>query len=383
MAKKNTDPGLEYLNKINFKRLRNGKAFFHKLESMYGTKEATRITDKMGKLGGKFQELYELKNSSVELATVFSEAFDGEIHRSVCNYIYENKSYFGSTILEIGCDIGYVTGFLALLFPESKITAVDVNQKAIRIAEARMKELGVSNVEFICTDATTLHGNYDTVLSVRVMQENWDWNKKPFEGDDLHKQCYEYKSLVSGYASAIQSLCNKEGYCLSIERTSVTPLFCGWLLALNACEAVLIDDTYRELQCQEVDIISTFEAGVFAFNRDKKPEQELFNLCRNRYSTDILSRTYMSEWEAMVAFEANAGQRILDVVLIDPDNVKVARYALYTAKNDNNQMLYLELANGSISLLHQTIEEKDMVIDEIWSVIRQHQIYGYSYLEEQ
>ena len=88
-----------------------------------------------------------LKTLILWSADLLQRGYDIDIIRKACNYIAENKEYFGKTILEVGCDAGYMTGFLAKTFPDAKIVSIDRSESAMNIAKANLEILDVHNVE--------------------------------------------------------------------------------------------------------------------------------------------------------------------------------------------------------------------------------------------
>lgn len=70
----------------------------------------------------------------------------------------------GGTLCDIGCGAALVDFCLAPYF--SKITCVDVAEKAIDSVKRDIKEKNIINMEAICQDGETLEGHWDTVLTV-------------------------------------------------------------------------------------------------------------------------------------------------------------------------------------------------------------------------
>jgi SAM-dependent methyltransferase len=54
----------------------------------------------------------------------------------------------GSTVLEAGCGVGAQTVTLAARSPEARITSVDVSAESVAAAERRVRDAGLTNVEF-------------------------------------------------------------------------------------------------------------------------------------------------------------------------------------------------------------------------------------------
>jgi SAM-dependent methyltransferase len=54
----------------------------------------------------------------------------------------------GSTVLEAGCGVGAQTVTLAARSPEARITSIDVSAESVAEAERRVRDAGLTNVEF-------------------------------------------------------------------------------------------------------------------------------------------------------------------------------------------------------------------------------------------
>ncbi|OIJ13061.1 malonyl-[acyl-carrier protein] O-methyltransferase BioC [Anaerobacillus alkalilacustris] len=72
-------------------------------------------------------------------------------------------------ILEIGCGTGYLTKQLCMIFPNAKITAVDLAPGMIEVAKEKLKGMSVT---FLCGDIEeiSLKGNYDIIVSNATFQ---------------------------------------------------------------------------------------------------------------------------------------------------------------------------------------------------------------------
>lgn len=75
-------------------------------------------------------------------------------------------------VLDVGCGGGLITVIFAKMFPRCKITGLDKDELAIINANTIASEIGVKNVEFICTDVedANLGKDYDLVLCINVLQ---------------------------------------------------------------------------------------------------------------------------------------------------------------------------------------------------------------------
>ncbi|ETJ33131.1 hypothetical protein Q604_UNBC12421G0001, partial [human gut metagenome] len=64
-----------------------------------------------------------------------------------------DKNLDGKKVLDLGCDNGITTCFVANLYPNSEIIGVDKCKKGIKCAEEIAQKLGVKNVKFEAVDA--------------------------------------------------------------------------------------------------------------------------------------------------------------------------------------------------------------------------------------
>ena len=73
------------------------------------------------------------------------------------------------TILEIGCGTGYITKALITLFPDAKITAVDIAPGMVEYTQSIVQS---KNIKFICDDIEeiTLTESYDLIISNATFQ---------------------------------------------------------------------------------------------------------------------------------------------------------------------------------------------------------------------
>ncbi len=73
-------------------------------------------------------------------------------------------------ILDIGCNCGIFTGFLAEILPEAKVIGIDPSREAIKFAQTRHKKC--SNLEFIVghSDNLPVKGPFDVVVLRMVLQ---------------------------------------------------------------------------------------------------------------------------------------------------------------------------------------------------------------------
>jgi len=89
-------------------------------------------------------------------------------------------------ILDVGCGTGNYTALLRKKFPLSNITAVDISQEMVKIAQNKLDK---GNIDFIISDAENFdfQGGFDLISSNVTLQ----WFQ------DLHSVLKKYKKLLN------------------------------------------------------------------------------------------------------------------------------------------------------------------------------------------
>lgn len=339
------DPGLAYLKQIKFERIRGFRGLFNKWDKMFGTKKSDQLIKQFDKINPGNEEFYNFKNSDPGLSLSISETFDEDIIRKACNYIAEHKQFFGKTILEIGCDIGIMTGFLGVAFPDSKIIAIERCQPAVKLAKERVDALGLENVEIRNCSLADVFETFDTVFSMRTLQENLDKMKFPYEGEPFRFQCLEYIASTKEYTMEIRKRVKPNGTLCAFERIGHDPLFVSWLNDLSSQKLGLNEDSYEEVTCKEVDQESVFQA--FACQDGETTDTKLiFDYAYNMYTTDYTGKHELKSWEALVYLDRNAGRLIRGVRVYDNDKYQNGRYALFEDKDEEQKIYYLTAVGG-------------------------------------
>lgn len=346
--KKKVDPGLQYLQKIGFSPIRGKKGLADRFIRLWGRQRTEEIFRERSNYKDGSTEFYEYKNSSYEISTAFSETYDGDIIRKACNYIAENVQFFGKTILEIGCESGYLTGFLALTFPDATIYAIDRSESAIKIAKKRIEQLGVENVVFQVIDEMDFSETFDTVFAMRVLQENYEYedDNDTFNGNPLDYLLYLYSEKIDPHTQKLSTLLKPTGFLVSFERCGYNPLLFAYVSALNKNGCGLLMETYKEHSCTEVENTSTFQGFVFS-KKMSHETQEIFDwwstkLVRMHYQTN-----HIESWEASVYLMVNAGELIKGYYVFSPSGVKIGKVSAYLDIDDPSQIIYYKVIGRS------------------------------------
>ena len=363
------DAGLEYLIEIGFNRIRGRYGLADRLIKAFGKAKAEKMWNYWKSLDTRSTEFYEFKNSDPEISRAFIEAYDGDIIRKACNYVFDHKEYFGKTILEVSCDAGYMTGFLAKTFPSSTIIAIDRSKSAIELAKKRTEALGVKNVEFRNCSLMDINENHDTVFCMRTIQENYSYDDAPFFGEPIVAQFLCYADLTEDYTAQLIDRIGPSGYLCIFERVGHNPLMCGWLMEFNAQNCGMLPDSYKEYKCEEAEGKNTFQAFICKPGISAGPE-EIIALWYKAMQIDYAGRTTLKGWNALVYLHDNAGQLIRGIRVIDREQNQVGRLAVFRDKDDESTIYYLSAANnGEITLLGCAAEIEDDILKHLKATI--------------
>lgn len=102
-------------------------------------------------------KIYTVKNKDLETTMDFA-GYYYDLYRQFFAWFIDFKNSYdknldGKKILDLGCDNGITTCFIANLYPNSEIIGVDKCKKGIKCAEEIAQKLGVKNVKFEAVDA--------------------------------------------------------------------------------------------------------------------------------------------------------------------------------------------------------------------------------------
>lgn len=143
------------------------------------------------------EEQYEVSDD-VAATMVFTAASHGDVEDRV--------------VYDLGCGPGRLALGAALLGAK-RVVAVDIDSKALKVAERNAEQLGVQNrIEFIRQDVETLTGKADTVLmnapfGVQKAHADQPFLRKALELADvvysLHKASETGRSFIATYVAQL------------------------------------------------------------------------------------------------------------------------------------------------------------------------------------
>ena len=357
----------------------------------------TRKRGKNGKVKDEV-EFYDFKNQSLEMSLAISEVFDSDYIRNICNWISDNRGLFGKRILDVGCDCGLITCFVAEYFPEAEVVGIDRSSKAVECAKELSKRLALRNVTFLHIDANSYNETYDTVIYSRVTQENFD-EKDVSVFDTFFNTSEFYKQQVGALIEKVSSLLAENGSLISFEMVDLNPLCYAIIRTIvnNNCLITGMDKMiYTELdEPRSVRVIVSKKEGYeeyreFADNLKKATIAiEKVNQLMVPYfssSPEVMARIAFHqameremkigapqyfEWEANYMLDSTADKLIDGYYLYFDIQSRPYFYSLWTNINDETAIIYFgvpndnEVFNHSVEWSNNDISNKEKMLEMI------------------
>lgn len=117
----------------------------------------------------QYRRFYDFAADHVVASVVYSEQADdlAQMMLAITPHLRDKRR-----ILDVGCNIGIVSTWAALLDPSSSVRGVDFSPKCIEQAKQKAVRIGTANVHFQCADLRTavFSETYDAVLDGATLQ---------------------------------------------------------------------------------------------------------------------------------------------------------------------------------------------------------------------
>jgi len=177
------DPVSAYCTRLNLVDPVDSDAFWAALGDRFGSlaerlrerfQAATEAEDEASRRE-RVQAVYELKNVDFVLSLAVTSQFRGVVLRNLMRWLARERRPGVRRVLDVGCDGGVLTCFLASLYPEAEVIGIDVNRSALRRAQELRNRLGLTNVSFDQVDGRRIAegvagGPCDLVVAVNVFE---------------------------------------------------------------------------------------------------------------------------------------------------------------------------------------------------------------------
>lgn len=316
----------EFMKRLDLKYFKNTKDFvadlMYKTDKEYTTEVATFLNSRALGQNSDNDSFYRLKNKILAGSLCVSAAFDSGVFRHIGNMLVDNSDLLCGTVLDIGCDCGIVTCFMASENPDTKFIGVDKNELAVNNAKELAETLRLKNVEFVTADVYdfALEEKANAVTSFRCLLDIAQTQTKGVSviGERGEREA-RYAEAFSPLAKAVCDNLTHGGTVISVERYTALYGWLGWMSALSNNGVNPLSDKCALMTAQ--DISSTIEYSVtFAQKGSTSSPLEAYDCV-------------MSE-----KFKSGAG--------VDGAN---AEYALY---KDSDEIHFTDVKKGE-KLIHQ------------------------------
>lgn len=315
-------------------------------------------------------DFYELKNQEPALGRAVAGAYDYNHLLKALNWIRNNLELLKGEVLEVGCDVGAATCFMAKLCPDLHITAIDKCHNGIEAAKELASSLGLANVEFLCCEVKDLVGkkSFDTVVSLKTLNENqkqrsYDCCKTLDEMSDL------IIPIVEDYSKLLSQLVSDEGNCITIEFRPVPDFAYAWVKAMGKNCLNLLAGNCQRYSYETFGDYSDMIA--FAFRKGEKLSDEILY---ERYNASFLSQMdlsggqYESE-EAALVFQNSVRSVIKGYDVYNRRMEPIIRICAYNSDDTTAVLLYASTSDSMHGRMIVTqnldISRKDEVLAEV------------------
>ena len=309
--------------------------------------------------------LYTIKNRDPQISMVTSAVFEWNYLAFICDFILAHKELFGKRILDAGCGNGIISVFLALVFPDSQITAVDRNPYVLQTAEWLLKKMNISNVELRNVDAAEILGeSFNTVFSSRSLIDN-DGDSPDMEWTDTTESlCHSSEIRSQGYADILAGLVGSDGFLVSVEQNGEWNIW-GFMRDLCSHDLVPIEELCGLFSIEEMNASFVYAASVFKtgksltaaegdriFRTRMIPAEEWdADITNDRYGLIKLHLLKDQLYKGYAGFVTNSDEGL--------KNYRYFSFEMWTIKDDPNHMLFRQTAHHKGSICVATVDFED------------------------
>lgn len=208
------------------------------------------------------QELVDYLNQSQQMSLLASSFYDRVFFRRVMDYLLRYASFLAGDIYDIGCGNGILTCFLALRYPDSVVTGLELSLNAVAVAKELADRLQINNVHFT-NQRVPGQKQCDTLFSCRTMHENAAWKALCEEPKPAVLPMEEHAKRHGAYAKELAALVKDKGYLVSVERYEEDSTYAGLICALERAGLSQVRGTHMQFSCKDGDKTAVFQAMIF------------------------------------------------------------------------------------------------------------------------
>ncbi len=269
----------EYMKTVGLKYIKNSQEFMGGLAActsrQYALDMANLLNSRAEGAPTDNNKFYALKNETLKGSVYISAAFDGGVFRHIGNMVIDNVQALNGNVLDLACDCGIVTCFMAMQCPDSYFTGVDINEKAINNAKELAEKLGINNVDFKCVDIyeMNLEKEFDAITSFRCLLDVADKKTKPlsFIGERSSREA-QYQEAFSDYSAVISKHLKNGGRLFSVERYTADYGWLGYMQSLND-RGIYMCDGCTLMRAQDISSVKEYSVTIAVKDEGKTAMQ--------------------------------------------------------------------------------------------------------------
>ena len=373
---------LDYLKELDIKPLRRLSQLEDKLIIDLGREKAGEIISvinergRMERRGLKPDDeaFYAIKHRDTEVSMAISGAFDGDIIRRILEWLDDSTVVFGNKVLDIGCENGIMTCYLAMKHPESDFLGIDRSSEAIACAEELKKRLNIENARFKVMDVKEMAEPFDTVICSRNIHENLEYFT-PDRMDLFRVQSEAYEEHLRDYAACMDSLVDDGGEFIMIERSDIAAFLTGWLLALN--ERGMSPAEFGEIDAEYMGQRAAFHVAILkkTGTADRKGTiNEYIDFCLRDLGQP---GTNFGPQEGAMLLQRTVEGLIEGIDLYNSHDIRAARLAVWKCTDGMTMLERHSLGNGMHDYLLLPGEKTEDALNVIRNDARNYRNNGF------
>ncbi|MBU5335495.1 class I SAM-dependent methyltransferase [Intestinibacter bartlettii] len=267
----------EYFDKIGLKEENDRDEFFKKIDEKHKVNltQNLDLAVSLRKDNGS-GKIYNIKNKDLETSMDFAGYYH-DLYRQFFTWIMKGENLDGKKILDLGCDNGITTCFVAGLYPNAQIVAVDKCKKGIKCAEEIAQKLELKNVRFESVDAKKVdkffkEEKFDVVLSNRSMLEITNLPKlKSFWSIDEVEDSIMVANSVVKFFKSVEKVMADDAKLITFERLEGVEEILNFVKSMRESGLYIDTDSMCKIQFKELNDVEQMPLIVF----DKTERREI------------------------------------------------------------------------------------------------------------
>jgi SAM-dependent methyltransferase len=181
--------------------------------------------------------VFGAKNANLDLSLAISSQAWAHMHEAYLSWFVQYTPRSPTSIIDVGCDNGFLTCAYARFHPEAKVVGIDLCPESVACAKQLAARLDIPNVEFFCTDALNLPDHladrtFDLVTSTGVADHVGKGIKKSVRSVE-EALAQPVESRLAAFAQSLSGLLSEDSTLVSFETIPDAVQSAFWYRALH------------------------------------------------------------------------------------------------------------------------------------------------------